>query len=90
MRLSHFWILMDDEFGSAYADTLARDHVLGALGGCTAQQALDSGEPPRAVWAALCDDFDVPESRRLGKPERAAPGARAQSARRPGPGSSHR
>lgn len=65
---------MDDEFGTAYAGTLARDHVLGALGGQTSQQALAAGEAPRAVWAALCDDFDVPESRRLGQPERPAPG----------------
>lgn len=79
-------MLMDDEFGPAYASTLARDHVLGALGGATAQQAIEAGEPPRAVWAALCDDFDVPESRRLGKPDRAAPGARAAPGRRPASG----
>lgn len=66
MRLSHFWTLMNDEFGPTYAGTLARDHVLGSLGNRTVQQALEDGEPPRAVWLALCDDMDVPESRRLG------------------------
>jgi len=57
---------MNDEFGAGYAGSLARDHVIGALGNRTALQALDDGEPPRAVWLALCDDMDVPESHRLG------------------------
>lgn len=77
VRLSHFWMLMTDEFGSAYANTLARDHVLGSLGNRTAQQALDEGDRPRDVWTALCDDMDVPSSRRLGADDRAAPGAAA-------------
>lgn len=58
---------MNDEFGHAYAGSLARDHVLGALGNRTVAQALGDGEPPRTVWLALCDDMDVPASRRLGK-----------------------
>jgi hypothetical protein len=73
VRLSHFWTLMNDEFGPTYAGTLARDHVVGSLGNRTVLQALEEGEPPRAVWLALCDDMDVPESRRLGvepKPRR--------------------
>ncbi|SES13833.1 Protein of unknown function [Pedococcus cremeus] len=71
MRLSHFWSLMNDEFGESYAGSLARDHVIGALGNRTALQALEEGDPPRAVWLALCDDMDVPESRRLGVEHRA-------------------
>jgi hypothetical protein len=67
VRLSEFWRLMDDEFGAGYARSLARDHVLGALGNKTAGQALESGVGPREVWFALCDDMDVPASRRLGK-----------------------
>ncbi|MBB2985107.1 DUF3046 domain-containing protein [Terracoccus luteus] len=75
MRLSHFWTLMDDVFGPAYAGTLARDHVLGALDDRTPAQAIEAGVPPREVWAALCDDLDVPEARRLGRDVRPAPGA---------------
>jgi len=41
VRLSDFWRLMDDEFGAGYARSLARDHVLGALGNRTAAQAHD-------------------------------------------------
>jgi len=67
MRISQFWTLMDDEFGAAYAPTLARHHVLGVLGGRTVLEALDQGEHPRVVWLALCDDMDVPQERRLGR-----------------------
>jgi hypothetical protein len=57
---------MDDEFGAAYARTLASDQVLGALGSRTAREALDAGVPPRDVWFALCDALGVPPQRRLG------------------------
>jgi len=67
MRMSGFWRLMDDEFGAAYAHSLARDHVLGALGNRTPLQALESGITPREAWLALCADMDVPVERWLGK-----------------------
>jgi Protein of unknown function (DUF3046) len=66
VRVSKFWELMNDEFGEAYASTLARQHHVRALGDRTVLEAIDAGEPPRRVWLALCDDMDVPESRRLG------------------------
>jgi Protein of unknown function (DUF3046) len=75
MRMSDFWRLMDDEFGSAYAHSLARDHVLGALGNRTPLQALESGVKPREAWLALCADMDVPAERWLGK-ELRSPGKR--------------
>jgi len=67
MRTSDFWRLMDDEFGAAYAHSLARDHVLGSLGNRTPLQALESGTKPREAWRALCADMDVPTERWLGK-----------------------
>lgn len=67
--MSDFWTFVDDEFGAAQGRTLVRDHVLGVLGHRTAQQALDAGDDPRAVWFALCDDLDVPPARRWGRPE---------------------
>lgn len=66
MRLSQFWILMNDEFGESYATSLASRHLLHALGDRTVNEALEAGESPRTVWLALCDDMAVPESRRLG------------------------
>lgn len=67
MRLSHFWTLMEDEFGRAYAASLARDQALDTLGERTADEALGAGIPPREVWLALCDALEVPVHRRLGR-----------------------
>ena len=75
VRMSHFWTLMEDEFGAAYAGSLARDHVIGALGNRSVVQALADGVAPREVWEALCEDMDVPAERRLGRDDRVAPGA---------------
>lgn len=70
---------MEDVFGPVYARSLASDMVIGGLGGRTAQQALDGGEAPRAVWEAVCEatgqDDAVrylhrldPKERRQGRP----------------------
>jgi hypothetical protein len=58
---------MAEEFGEAYAGSLARSHVMSALDGRTAVEALEAGVPPREVWLALCADMDVPEARRHGR-----------------------
>ncbi len=58
---------MDDEFGPVLSRSLARDHVLAALGNRTSTEALAAGTPARQVWLALCEDMDVPPERRLGK-----------------------
>ncbi|MGL4745664.1 MAG: DUF3046 domain-containing protein [Dermatophilaceae bacterium] len=67
MRHSRFWELMAEEFGAAYAESLAASQVMAAVGGRTAREALDAGIPPREVWSALCDTMDVPEPRRHGR-----------------------
>ncbi len=69
VRHSHFWDLMDDEFGSAYARTLAHDLVMDGLGDRTADQALAAGETPRRVWEAVCAAMQVPLERRWGRAE---------------------
>lgn len=66
VRVSRFWTLMEDEFGEGYAHTLARGHVVQALGDRTVATALEEGEPPRRVWETLCEDLGIPEHRRLG------------------------
>lgn len=66
MKLSEFWVNMEHEFGSAYSRVLARDLVLQPFGNITVQEALDAGANVRAVWEAVCDVQEVPESRRLG------------------------
>ncbi|GAA2839141.1 DUF3046 domain-containing protein [Crossiella cryophila] len=59
-----FRSLMAEEFGEVRAEMLARDHVFSALGGLTADQALDAGISPKQVWRAVCEDLDVPPERR--------------------------
>ncbi|HKG51372.1 MAG TPA: DUF3046 domain-containing protein [Actinomycetales bacterium] len=70
VRQSEFRQLLEDEFGPAYARTVARDVVVDVLGGRTAEQALAAGARPREVWLALCDTMDVPVERRLGRDPR--------------------
>lgn len=65
MRLSEFWTLMDQEFGPAYARTLAAGHALHALGDRTVSAAIEDGVPARTVWTTLCEDLQVPEERRF-------------------------
>lgn len=66
VRLSRFWELMAEEFGAAYAHTLAAGQSLTVFDGRTPAQALEDGVAPREVWEALCDQMDVPPARRLG------------------------
>jgi len=70
MRLSEFWRAVGDEFGDAYGRVLTHDLVLGSVGGRTAEQALKAGVPARAVWLALCEANEVPDSRRFGVGQR--------------------
>jgi hypothetical protein len=61
VRLTAFWEKMRAQFGEAYADSVAKDHVLAGLGSRTVNQALADGEDVKAVWRAVCEAFRVPE-----------------------------
>ena len=67
VRLSEFWRLMDDEFGSGYSRVLARSHAIHAMHDRSADEALEEGVEPREVWRALCADLEVPPDRWLGQ-----------------------
>lgn len=60
MRLTEFWARMDRQFGAEYAQSVAHDHVLARLGGVTVEGALARGDDAKAVWRAVCAEFDVP------------------------------
>ncbi len=64
MRYTQFRELMETEFGAARASAIARDHVLGALGGRTVEQAIAAGIDTREIWLAVCAAYDVPPARR--------------------------
>jgi hypothetical protein len=60
VRLQEFWSRMEALFGPMRAETVARDHVFGTLGGRTAVEAIEAGLPVRRVWLEICKDYDVP------------------------------
>ncbi len=68
MRLTEFRGLMTAHFGPP-GRRRSRGPRLLALGGRTADEALDAGEETKAVWFAVCDDFDVPAALRHGLPD---------------------
>lgn len=64
MRHTLFHERMTAEFGELRADMLARDHVFTSLGQRTVNEALEAGVPPKEVWRAVCEVFEVPKNRR--------------------------
>jgi hypothetical protein len=61
VRLTEFWDRMRAQFGDVYAESVAKDQVLAALGDRTVSQALADGEDAKTVWRAVAETFDVPE-----------------------------
>jgi hypothetical protein len=59
MRLTEFWQRMELRFGVGYARSVAADYRLPVLG-ATIEQALSRGDEPKAIWRAVCAEFDVP------------------------------
>ncbi|CAM4095197.1 DUF3046 domain-containing protein [Nocardiopsis rhodophaea] len=53
---------MHEQFGETYAESLARDYVIEALGSRTVYQALAEGVGAKEVWRAVCDTFNLPST----------------------------
>ena len=53
MRLTDLWERLEQTFGSAYAQSVARDQVLPQLDGRTIDQALAAGAETAQVWRAV-------------------------------------
>lgn len=66
MRRTEFDRLVRGEFGDGFQSWIQHAHVLTRFGE-TSEQLIEQGADLRNVWEALCDDFDVPQSRRLGE-----------------------
>lgn len=62
MRLSQFWQRMYEQFGEAYAESLAADYVIEALDSRTVNQALADGVGAKEVWRAVCETFALPSN----------------------------
>jgi hypothetical protein len=63
VRLTEFWSRMEQRFGAGYAASVAADYRLPKLG-ATVDEALAAGVEAKAVWRAVCDEFDMPASLR--------------------------
>ncbi|MGH3281361.1 MAG: DUF3046 domain-containing protein [Trebonia sp.] len=61
MRLTDFWARMREQFGDAYAESVAKDFVLAGLDDRTVNKALADGEDAKAVWRAVVETFNVPD-----------------------------
>ena len=64
VRMTDFWERMEHHLGATYADSWARDYVIGALGGRTVHEALAQGEDAKVVWRAVCDALRLSPSER--------------------------
>ena len=60
VRHTEFWARMEAALGPSYARPWADTFVIAELGGRTAREALDAGEPPKRVWAAVWRVLELP------------------------------
>jgi hypothetical protein len=61
VRLTEFWERMFTQFGPAYARSVAADFQLPGLG-MTVDKAIADGIETKAVWRAVCDAFELPDT----------------------------
>ena len=73
MREREFWELLEEVFGRTYGRSLSRDQRMPKLANMTVVEALDAVEEPRVVWNVLCDQMEVPDSKRWGHDHNAPP-----------------
>jgi hypothetical protein len=60
VRHTEFWARMEAALGAGYAHFWASKTVLAELDGQTPAEALDAGESPKAVWAAVWRALELP------------------------------
>lgn len=65
MRLTEFHRCVRGEFGEIKGEWILHSHVLASRGD-TAEELLAQGVEPREIWWEICEDFEIPELRRLG------------------------
>jgi hypothetical protein len=73
VREREFWELLEEVFGRSYGRSLAHDQQLFGLDNMTVLDALAAGQEPRIIWNVLCDQMEIPDSRRWGKDHNAPP-----------------
>jgi len=51
---------MEARFGPVYAYSMAADYRVTGLS-ATVNEAIERGDPPKVVWRAVCQEFEVPQ-----------------------------
>lgn len=64
MRHTEFWARLERAQGRDYARFWSTRFVVSELDGRTVVEALDSGMPPKQVWAAVWRVLELPETER--------------------------
>ena len=64
MRRSEFWARTRRHLGEQYADTYAREQVIGELGSRTVHEAFAAGEDTKVIWRAVWAALKLPASER--------------------------
>lgn len=49
---------MERGFGPSYAHSVAADYRISALG-ATVNEALERGDSAKAIWRAVCEEFNL-------------------------------
>ena len=57
MRLTDFWVRLEEAFGASYARSLAADHAFAGLGGRTIDEALAQGVEVVTVWRTVVSTY---------------------------------
>jgi hypothetical protein len=53
VRLTDFWLRLEQTFGESYARSLAADHAFTDLGGRTIDEAIAQGVVTVTIWRAV-------------------------------------
>lgn len=64
MKETELWARLNRHLGDGYARVWAAEHSLPALGSRTVLQALEDGEPAKAIWRAVWADLELPARER--------------------------
>lgn len=62
MRHTEFWSRLEQALGDASARHWAETQAITELGSRTAVEALEDGESPQRVWAAVWRTLELPQS----------------------------
>jgi hypothetical protein len=67
VKLSRFYELVAEEFGTGFSQVVLNDTRLTEFSDLTPQELISKGEDVREIWFAICRAHQVPKERWQGK-----------------------